>query len=181
MLVTVYLIILLIIALVALFLAVTFLTSLFITGVPFISSAKKDFRNAIKVADLKSGELLCDLGCGRAHHLIYANKKVGAKCIGYELSLWPYLLAKLNIWLAKADVKVYYKNFFKADLSKVDVVYCYLFPEIMDKLEPKFKKELKPGARVVSYGFRMQHVTPQKAVITHEDNVELGKIYLYKY
>jgi len=78
-------------------------------------------------------------------------------------------------------VKVYFRDFYKADLLNVDAVYCYLYPEVMDKLEEKFRKELKPGAKVVAYGFRMKNATPVKTVITHDDNVELGKIYIYQY
>ena len=83
--------------------------------------------------------------------------------------------------MAKADVKIFRKNFFQADLSKADVVFCYLFPEVMAKLEPKFTQELKSGSRVVSYAFKLPTKVADKVVITNDDNTELGKIYVYEY
>ncbi|MDO8669253.1 MAG: 50S ribosomal protein L11 methyltransferase [Candidatus Buchananbacteria bacterium] len=150
-------------------------------GVPFISTNKKDFKAILKAVDLKPNEVIYDLGCGKAHLLIYASKYFGAKGVGYELTLWPYLWAKLKIHLSQAQVKVFRQNFFRADLTKADVVFCYLFPEVMAKLEPKFAQELKSGSRVVSYGFKLPSKPADKTVITNDDNTELGKIYVYKY
>ena len=150
-------------------------------GVPFISTNKRDFKAILKAVDLKTGEIIYDLGCGKAHLLIYAAKRFGARGVGYELALWPYLWAKVKIYLAKADVKIFRKNFFQADLSKADVVFCYLFPEVMAKLEPKFTQELKSGSRVVSYAFKLPTKVADKVVITNDDNTELGKIYVYEY
>ncbi len=70
--------------------------------------------------------------------------------------------AKLRSWVSGARLKLYMRDFFKADLSEADVVFCYLFPKIMEKLEGKFKTELRSGARVVSYGFRMPNREPDK-------------------
>jgi trans-aconitate methyltransferase len=176
------LIIILIISLVVMVLMMSVIWGLIVTGgVPFISTNKKDFHDILSAVELQSGETIYDLGCGKAHLLAYGAKKFGAKGVGYELSLWPYLWSKFNIYKDKVDVKVYRQNFFTADLSEANVVFCYLFPEVMAKLEGKFASELKPGSRVVSHGFKLPNKTPDKEVITHDDNVELGKIYVYKY
>ncbi|MFA6919354.1 MAG: hypothetical protein WC244_04600 [Patescibacteria group bacterium] len=175
---------LIIVLIVTIFIAVmmfSIVVGLIMTGVPFVSSHFGDVNEILAVMELVPGQVICDLGCGKAQILIKACKKYKVKGIGYELSLWPYLWARLNVWLSGADVKIYFANFFQADLSKADMIYCYLFPEIMAKLEHKFQKELKPGAKVVSYGFKMPNMTPDKVVITHADNVELGKIYIYKF
>lgn len=176
------LIIILIITLIATVMMMSIVYGLIITGgVPFISTNKKDFRAILEAVDLKSQETIYDLGCGKAHLLIYANQKFGSQGIGYELTLWPYLWAKLKIYFTKSKVKVFRTNFFGADLRSADVVFCYLFPELMVKLESKFEAELKPGSRVVSYGFKLPHRVPSKTVITNDDNTELGKIYVYQY
>ncbi len=156
-------------------------------GVPFVSTDKKDFDRILTAAGLKPGEMIYDLGCGKGTLLIRAAKKFGAKGIGYEISLWPWLWAQFNIWLSRADVKVYLKNFFKADLSRADVVFCYLFPEVMAKLEPKFQKELQPGSRVVSYSFKLPNLPPAE-VVESKDQPHLikplatsGKIHVYRF
>ncbi|OGY43227.1 MAG: hypothetical protein A3B89_01050 [Candidatus Buchananbacteria bacterium RIFCSPHIGHO2_02_FULL_40_13] len=176
------LIIILVISIIVTLMTLSLIIGLIMTGgVPFISTSKKDFQNILEAVDLKPGEIIYDLGCGKAHLLIYAAKKFGAKGVGYELTLWPYLWAKLKIYLTKANVKVFRQNFFKADLSQADVVFCYLFPAVMAKLEPKFSKELKSGNRLVSYAFKLPDKIADKVVITNNDHAELGKIYVYNY
>jgi hypothetical protein len=44
-------------------------------------------------------------------------------------------------------------NFWHADISSADVIFVYLLPWKMDKLEQKLKTGLKPGARIVSNSF----------------------------
>jgi len=156
-------------------------------GVPFISSPAYDLENICQAAQLKPGEIIYDLGCGKANLLTLAAKKFQAKGVGYELSLWPYLWGRLRIWLSGTDVKLYLKDFFKADLSNADVVFCYLFPEIMAKLEPKFQNELKKGARVISYAFKLPNIKPTK-IIDGKERVSFflkkkssGKIYVYQF
>lgn len=179
--ITFSLIVLLLVAVIVFLVASSIVIGLVVTGVPFVSSSRRDVKAIIEAMELVPGQVICDLGCGKAQILIKACKRYGVKGVGYELSFWPYIWARLNVWLSCTDVKIHFANFFKADLSGIDLVYCYLFPEVMAKLENKFKKELKPGARVVSYAFKMPNIIPEKVIITHEDNVELGKIYIYRF
>ncbi len=150
-------------------------------GVPFVSTPRRKYRQILSAVDLKPGEKIYDLGCGKASLLVLAAKEFGAKGIGYELSLWPYLWSKFNILISRANVEVRMKNFFKADLSGADVVYCYLFPEVMARLEPKFAKELKSTARVVSYGFKLPNTEPIKIVDTRRDGKQMERIFVYKF
>lgn len=106
---------------------------------------------ALKLANLKKGEIFYDLGCGKGDVLIEAVK-LGAKAIGFEISPFYYFWAKLRTW-SKPNINIKYQNINNIDFSKVDVVYCYLLPEFLEKLSFKFKKELKPGTRLISIGF----------------------------
>lgn len=157
-------------------------------GVPFVSTPAKNFDAICQAAGIKSGEKVYDLGCGKAHFLVLAAQKYGAKGVGYELSLWPYLWGWFNIWNHHADVKIRLADFFKADLSDADVVFCYLFPEIMAKLEPKFKQELKPTARVVSYAFKLPQTEPVETVVIQSGGKKINNfletsptIYVYRF
>lgn len=150
-------------------------------GVPFVSTPRRKYRQILSAADLKPAEKIYDLGCGKSALLVLAAKEFGAKGIGYELSLWPYLWSRFNIFISRANVEIRMKNFFKADLSDADVIYCYLFPEVMARLEPKFAKELKPTARVVSYSFKLPNTEPVKIVPTRKDGKQLERIFVYRF
>lgn len=173
-----FLIIFLIVCLVAAVFGLSLIIGLIQTrGVPFISTPKKYFTEIIVAAKLTPENVFCDFGCGKAHLLIRAAKETGCRGIGYELSLWPYVLAKIKIFLAGVPVKIFFKNFFKADLREVDVVFCYLFPEIMAQLENKFKKEMPAGSRVVAYDFKLPSLVPQDVIKI--DGRE--RIFVYKF
>lgn len=150
-------------------------------GVPFVSTPRRKYRQILSAVELKPGEKIYDLGCGKSALLVLAAKEFGAIGIGYELSLWPYLWSRFNIFISRANVEVRMKNFFKADLSDADVIYCYLFPSVMAQLEPRFAKELKSTARVVSYGFKLPNTEPLKIVETRKDGKQLERIFVYQF
>ncbi|MFA5048877.1 MAG: class I SAM-dependent methyltransferase [Patescibacteria group bacterium] len=149
-------------------------------GVPFVSTPKQDFDAILQAAEIRPGEKIYDLGCGKGNLLIRAVKKYGAQAVGYELALWPYVWARWKILLSGAKMEIHLADFFKADISQADVVFCYLMPHIVNKLRDKLKKELKPGSRVVCYAFKFRDWLPTREVITNDDNEELGKIFVYK-
>ena len=179
--VLIFLFIVLIISVIATIMAASLLVGLVQTrGVPFVSTPKKDFDAILQAAEIKPGEKIYDLGCGKGHLLIRAAKKYGAQAFGYELVLWPYLWARLKVFFSGAKIEINLADFFKADLSQADVVFCYLMPHIVNKLRDKLKQELKPGSRIVCYAFKFADWPTTREIITHDDNVELGKIFVYK-
>lgn len=157
-------------------------------GVPFVSLPKADWTRMCELAEIKPGDKVYDMGCGKANLLIVANKKFGARAIGYEISLWPYLWGKLMIWLYGAKVELKMKDFMRADISEADVILSYLFPDAMARLEPKFKQELKSGAKVVSYAFYLPQTQPEKIASSYQKFSKItgkplhtSKIYVYKF
>ena len=85
------------------------------------------------------------MGSGDGTALITAAKEFGAKGIGIEIDPLRYWISKIRIQrngLSK-KIKVLRKNFFKQNIRDADVVFVYLVPKTLEKLLPKFKKELK--------------------------------------
>jgi SAM-dependent methyltransferase len=144
---------------------------------PFVPSKRKVIQEMLKLAKIKPGERVVDLGCGDARILIHAEKEFQAKAEGYEISILVWLLAQLNRLLHRSHVKIYRRSLFIADLRKVDVVICYLLPTMMQQLSPKLRKELKPGARIVSASFQLPGFKPSKI---SEIPTRGGRIFLYK-
>ncbi len=56
------------------------------------------------------------------------------------------------------------------------VVTLFLWPSVNDRLQPKLKKELKPGTRVVSYWHDMTGWQPDRVI---SGGLIGGKIYLW--
>jgi precorrin-6B methylase 2 len=109
-------------------------------------------RNMLKMAELKPGETLMDLGAGDGRIIFTAAREFGAHAIGVEIDPIRNQYCKTRaVQLGLQDqVECIRANFFEIDMSNVDVVSFYLSQAAADKLAVKLKAELKPGARVVS-------------------------------
>lgn len=60
-----------------------------------------------------------------------------------------------------------------------DIILCYLFPGAMEKLAEKFKRDLTPGAAVISVCFSIPGKQPAR-IITCKDSLRT-KLYVYFY
>lgn len=147
--------------------------------VPFVPTSKRITKHIINLTDLKKGEKVYDLGCGDARFLIEAQKRTESEAVGYENALLPYLLAKLKKFLNSAKINVNMSNFFNADLSDANVIYCYLGPDVMPRLAEKFKKECKKGTRIYSNSFSISTMRPKK-VWKRDKSKRLPTIYMYQ-
>ena len=170
--------IILVLSTIATFLIAAGFVAMLWVKVPFVPTPKKNVSLAIDQLNLKPGEIFYDLGCGDARFLIEAEKR-GAKAIGFEISPWAYFRALLNIFLNRSQAKIIYQNFYYANLRDADGVFCFLLDVVMPKVEAKLISELKPGARIVCYGFKLPTLTPDKIISLNPKNRNSSSIYLY--
>lgn len=148
-----------------------------VIGAPLAVTNKKMLTLAIEKAGIGREDRFYDLGSGTGRVLIEVAKKTEAKVIGFELSPVYYLLGWLNLKIHRVkNCKLYLKNFYQANLSEADVVFCFLMPRALVKLKTKLKKELKPGAKVISYCFEIPGWQP--AAIIKKDKQLPVYIYL---
>lgn len=114
-----------------------------------------------------AGKKVYDLGCGYGRVLLIA-KRLGAVPIGVELDPLRWLICKL-----RCRCRVIYGDMFKIPLSDADVVYLFQWPTINAKLAEKLKKELRPGAFVVSYMWEV----PGLQLVGYEPKF---RVYIYE-
>jgi hypothetical protein len=147
-------------------------------GALYVSSSRKRIRAAVAAVPTKQMNLVVDLGCGDGRVLRTVSKTSGATCIGYEINLLAWAKAKL-LCLAFTNIHIHRKNFRVADLSGADVVFCYLFPDVMPGLAEKLSAELKPGAAIVSFNFPLPGFSPQ-TVLHPDGSLHSDPIYIYQ-
>lgn len=106
------------------------------------------------LADIKSGMKTIDLGSGDGR-VVMAFAKEGAQAYGYEIN--PFLVIKSRLAIKKAGLQekahIYWGNFYLHNLSHYDIITLFQSPLNMKLLEKKIKRELKPGAKVISFKF----------------------------
>ncbi len=124
---------------------------------PWWRTNRKKAREICKLAEITKSDLVYDLGCGDGTFLITAAKEFDAKGIGIEIDPLRVWIAKVRVWFNNLlnKVEIRQGDFFKTDLSKATVVVVYLVPKALEKLLPKFKKELKKGTKVISLKYEM--------------------------
>jgi len=125
---------------------------------PFVPSDIKKSEEIADALDVGKEDTFYDLGSGDARILVACYQaQPQAKYIGFEKDIIPYLWSKFRLWrmgLLK-NITVYRRDFFHEDLSKATHIFTYLGPKQMGKLETKFEKELKKGAKLVSLKFKL--------------------------
>ena len=118
----------------------------------FVPLPQETIDNMLRMAEIRSGDVLYDLGSGDGRVLITAARDYGIRAVGIEKN-------KILCWLSrraivrnklKDKIRVVNADFFQCDLSEATVVTVYLSQKINDKLESKLREELKEGTRILS-------------------------------
>src|SRR3982750_4114244 len=120
----------------------------------------------LKIADVKKGDVLYDLGSGDGRIAVTAAKRYGIRAVGIDID--PERIREANENAKKAGVtnlvRFRQEDLFKADFREATVVTLYLLPDLNVKLRPRLWSQLKPGTRVVSHQFDMADWKPEKDV-----------------
>ncbi|OGH21363.1 MAG: hypothetical protein A2958_01000 [Candidatus Levybacteria bacterium RIFCSPLOWO2_01_FULL_38_13] len=142
---------------------------------PWWRTNRKIAREICKLAKITRSDLVYDLGCGDGTFLITAAKEFGAKGVGIEIDPLRVWIARIRVWFNNLlnKVEIRQEDFFKTDLSKATVVVVYLVPKALEKLLPKFKKELKKGTRIVSRKYEL-------GIKNYESRIK-DNLFLYKF
>jgi len=118
----------------------------------------------LKVANVKKGDVLYDLGSGDGRIVITAAKRFGIRGIGIDIDPERIAEAKENARKQGVSHLVTFKqtDLFTTDIGEATVVTLYLLPRLNLKLRSKLFSELKDGTRIVSHAFDMAEWAPEK-------------------
>lgn len=123
-------------------------------GAPYVAMEKDRVAKVLAMVDLKAGEKLVDLGSGDGRILI-AAAGAGARAEGWEVNpyLWAYSAWKIWRLGLGGRARVHLGSYWPASFNDADAVTLFLVTDQMPRMEEKLRKELKSGARVVSFVF----------------------------
>ncbi len=128
-----------------------------IKGAPTVYAKDKTIRSAFKKAGLDRNQTVLDIGCGNGTPLIIASREFGARGIGIEISLFYFLLAKVNVFIHHQNkkVEICFSDYNNRQylISKADLIYLYLMPDSLKKIKPILQKHKKLSAKIISISF----------------------------
>jgi predicted RNA methylase len=152
---------------------------------PYVPSPLQVIQHMLKMANLKAGDVLFDLGAGDGRTVLIAAKSFGARAVGVELreDLAKKALSTIHEKGLADRVTIVNGDMFSVNLTSADVVFLYLTTSANEKIRPKLENELKKGVRVVSHDYEIVGWKPVK-VENFCENPKLGypshTIYLYE-
>lgn len=137
---------------------------------PYVPTTNPKLLEVFKLVKLK-GKIFYELGSGDGRVVLKAAQ-MGADAIGIEQS-W------LRIWYSRYKAKklglknttFYHGNIFDRDYYAAEIVYIYLLPQGIEKLEKKLKKELGKGKIVITQTYHFKSWKPIK---------KMGNFWIYK-
>ena len=118
----------------------------------------------LTLARVTAADVVYDLGSGDGRIVILAAQKYGARGVGIEI---VRELVERSRLIAKegevADRVTFIEgNVFDADLSQATVVTLWMTASFNARLEPKLRRELKPGTRIVAHQFPIGDWPPEQ-------------------
>ena len=149
---------------------------------PFDPTPQEVVERMLQLANVKSSDVLYDLGAGDGRVVIAAAKKYGIRAVGYEIDPGLAKLARENVRHAGVErlVEIREQDFLTADLSRASVVTLYLSYDGNLALRPQLLRQLKPGARVVSYTFDMGEWQPKISETYRDAGGDAHVIYFWQ-
>lgn len=140
-------------------------------GAPYVPTHPKRVGRMIALAEIRPTDRVADLGSGDGRIVIAAAGAGARQVVGYEVD--GALVAQSRTGIEEKGLasvaRIEKSSFWQADLRSCDVVFCFQIPYAMDRIRRKLEQELKPGARIVSNGFKI----PGWPILREEDHVFL--------
>jgi len=153
-----------------------FVFASFLYGAGYQPTPKASALEMLRLAELSPRDTLYDLGAGTGALVFRAVRVYRARAVGVEVEPLRYLILRLRRALGEGSERLTLRwgNLFDLSFRDATVVTTFLWAGAMERLRPKFERELPTGARVVSHC----HPIPGWTAEVHDERTD---VYLYRW
>jgi tRNA G37 N-methylase Trm5 len=132
--------------------------------VPYVPTPPEVVAAMVKLAGVRSGDVVYDLGCGDGRIVIAAAQIRGVRAVCVDIDPERIHESRQNAQIAGVADRIRFVvgDLFEVPIEGASVVMLYLLPEVNLRLRPRLLAELRPGTRVVSHMFHMGDWKPQR-------------------
>ena len=124
-------------------------------GARYVPSPQSVVDAMLALAHVTADDVVYDLGSGDGRIPITAAQRYGARGVGVEIE--RRLVNESNDNAKKAHVTdrvtFIHGNLFETDVRPATVIVLFLLPRMLDELLPTLRRDLRPGARIVTHGY----------------------------
>ena len=159
------------------------LVNLLIRRVPSLSSNREILRKLKSEAVAKyirDKKTFCELGSSYGRVLFFMCAEYGFEGFGYETNLWPYVYSFLykRMYYPSVCAKIKWGSFYKHLSGDPDVIFCFLMPSIMGKIEKRLLPALKSGTVIISNSFKFKKMEPVEILEGEKGKIQTLYIYI---
>ncbi len=148
---------------------------------PYVATPMPVVERMLELADVRSGDVVYDLGCGDGRIVVEAAKKYGARGVGVDLDPRRIDESKRLAQKARVEELVEFRvaDATRVDFSSATVLALYLLPDSNELLRPIMEKRLRDGTRVVSHDYEVGGWTPVREESMRDAAGRNHDLYLY--
>jgi hypothetical protein len=125
------------------------------TGGPYVPTPQAVVDAMLELAKVGPRDFVIDLGSGDGRIVLTAAQRYSARGVGIDID--PELVQQSNSEAQRRGLaeRVTFKeqDVLQANIEEATVLTLYLLPGMMQSLQTKLMRELKPGTRIVSHDF----------------------------
>jgi hypothetical protein len=136
------------------------------TGGPYVPTPQMVVDAMLDLAKVGPRDFVVDLGSGDGRIVLTAAQRYSARGLGIDID--PELIQQSNAEAQRRGLadRVSFKeqDVLQAQIGDATVLTLYLLPGMMQSLQEKFIRELKPGTRIVSHDFPFGDWKPDREV-----------------
>lgn len=149
---------------------------------PDIYTPQVVVEHMLRLADVKPGDRVIDLGCGDGRIVITAARLHGASGVCVDLDQRQLGMARKKARAAGVEdgIDFVQQDLFAFDVSAATVLTLYLSKRVNERLGPMLEKALKPGTRVLSHQFDIPGWFPLATLVVRDEHRIERKVYLWE-
>ncbi|PIQ73827.1 hypothetical protein COV58_00430 [Candidatus Roizmanbacteria bacterium CG11_big_fil_rev_8_21_14_0_20_36_8] len=147
------------VVLISAFIYAIFMLRSWLGGSPYVGTKKSNIDHILENIDIPSGSRIYDLGCGDGRFLRSVANIQSIVGVGIDINPIVIFIARFLTRISKLkNITFIHGNIISADFSDADILYIYMFPALIEKLENKIlTNRLKP-LMVISHGFKIHYL-----------------------
>jgi hypothetical protein len=136
------------------------------TGGPYVPTPQAVVDAMLDLAKVGPRDFVIDLGSGDGRIVMTAAQRYNARGLGFDID--PDLVQQSNAEAQRRGVadRVSFReqDVLQARIDQATVLTLYLLPGMMQTLQAKVLRELRPGTRIVSHDFPFGDWRPDQSV-----------------